>query len=379
LKDHREIETESIDTNHRNPQTPNPLTTPHHHHPPRVPNRIGKGRILAAVVMENYLRGRDRAVWVTVSGSLSSQIKRDVQDIGLKLPVRELKDYPPGRYPDMKDVGPGLMVTTYHLLLGRGANGVSRVDQLLSWLGGQEWDGVLALDEAHKVGVGRGWLGRWFWIGHPRQSSGINDRLAPLSFTFTFMRTPHQAKSLRTVTKGGDRIQASKTAAIIYSLQNHLKHARVIYSSATIATRYVRVLLCLLSATQSQAAAKAHPPIHPIPSIHPPTHSTNQPTNQPPPHTKPPTKHHTTPHTSPNNLECLSRLGLWGPGTAFTSSAAFADAMRKAGLPGLELLALNLKQEGKYLSRCLGFRVRLWQHVMRDCVAGKGADPRARV
>lgn len=31
--------------------------------------------------------------------------------------------------------------------------------------------------------------------------------------------------------------------------------------------------------------------------------------------------------------------------------------MRNAGLPGLELLALNLKSEGKFLSRCLGFKV----------------------
>lgn len=32
--------------------------------------------------------------------------------------------------------------------------------------------------------------------------------------------------------------------------------------------------------------------------------------------------------------------------------------MRSAGLPGLELLALNLKSSGQYLSRCLGFKVR---------------------
>ena len=61
---------------------------------------------------------------------------------------------------------------------------------------------------------------------------------------------------------------------------------------------------------------------------------------------------------SPDNLECLSRLGLWGPGTAFGTSAAFSQAMRNAGLPGLELLALNLKSEGMYLTRTLGFKVR---------------------
>lgn len=91
-------------------------------------------------------------------------------------------------------------------------------------------------------------------------------------------------------------MQASKTALTIFQLQHTLKNARVVYSSATIAT-------------------------------------------------------------NPDNLECLLRLGLWGPRTSFKDSATFADAMRNAGLPGLELLALNLKSEGKFLSRCLGFKV----------------------
>ncbi len=39
--------------------------------------------------------------------------------------------------------------------------------------------------------------------------------------------------------------------------------------------------------------------------------------------------------------------------------------MRAAGLPGLELLALNLKSEGKYLTRTLGFKVR---PSVRQCI-----------
>lgn len=86
-----------------------------------------------------------------------------------------------------------------------------------------------------------------------------------------------------------------KTAVTIDKLQKVLRHARVIYASATIAT-------------------------------------------------------------GPENLQCLSRLGLWGPGTAFPDSVQFAKAMKDAGLQGLEMMSTNLKKEGKYFARTLGFK-----------------------
>jgi hypothetical protein len=160
--------------------------------------------------------------------------------------------------PDLSDMGSGLMICTYRTLLGKESGGpVTRVDQLLSWVGGEGWDGVLALDEAHK------------------------------------------AKNLVPQNKGrGMKAPASKTAIIIDALQKKLREARVIYASATIATEA-------------------------------------------------------------DNLHFLSRLGLWGPGTAFDTSERFAAAMHNAGLPGLELLSVNMKLQGKYFARTLGFKVRL--------------------
>ena len=43
---------------------------------------IGKGRILASIILENSLHGRDRAIWVTASPFLATQIRRDARDVG---------------------------------------------------------------------------------------------------------------------------------------------------------------------------------------------------------------------------------------------------------------------------------------------------------
>ena len=50
-----------------------------------------------------------------------------------------------------------------------------------------------------------------------------------------------------------------------------------------------------------------------------------------------------------------ARLGFWGAGTAFLSAEAFIEAMRKRGLGFLELLSMEMKAEGKYVSRALSF------------------------
>lgn len=56
------------------------------------------------------------------------------------------------------------------------------------------------------------------------------------------LTTHVQAKSIRTVKKGKknkDGQKASKSALVIFRLQQRLPNARVVYSSATIATRLV--------------------------------------------------------------------------------------------------------------------------------------------
>lgn len=43
---------------------------------------VGKGRTIAGIIFENYLRGRKRAIWISVSNDLKYDAERDLQDIG---------------------------------------------------------------------------------------------------------------------------------------------------------------------------------------------------------------------------------------------------------------------------------------------------------
>lgn len=48
--------------------------------------------------------------------------------------------------------------------------------------------------------------------------------------------------------------------------------------------------------------------------------------------------------------------GLWGTGSAFADFEAFIDSMKHRGVSFLEMLAMELKSEGKYVARGLSFR-----------------------
>jgi hypothetical protein len=52
---------------------------------------VGKGRTIAGVIFENYLKGRKRAIWVSVSNDLKYDAERDLRDIGVsKIEVHAL-------------------------------------------------------------------------------------------------------------------------------------------------------------------------------------------------------------------------------------------------------------------------------------------------
>ena len=56
-----------------------------------------------------------------------------------------------------------------------------------------------------------------------------------------------------------------------------------------------------------------------------------------------------------SNCAFMSRLGLWGKGTAFVDYKFFVEDMKKRGVAALELLAMDMKAAGAYVSRMLGF------------------------
>ena len=94
--------------------------------------------MLASVIMENVLRGRDRAVWVTASPFLAEQIRRDCRDVGLRARIFELSQVDT-RNRNTRALGPGLMICTYSTLIRTSQRGPSRLEQLLCWLGGEDW------------------------------------------------------------------------------------------------------------------------------------------------------------------------------------------------------------------------------------------------
>ena len=56
------------------------------------------------------------------------------------------------------------------------------------------------------------------------------------------------------------------------------------------------------------------------------------------------------------NMAYMARLGFWGRGTPFHDAKAFIDAMKHRGVGFLEMLAMDMKASGKYVSRGLSFR-----------------------
>ena len=51
-------------------------------------------------------------------------------------------------------------------------------------------------------------------------------------------------------------------------------------------------------------------------------------------------------------MSYMSRLGLWGAGTGFRNSDQFIDALTKAGVGAMELVAMDMKRRGVYLGLC---------------------------
>ena len=56
------------------------------------------------------------------------------------------------------------------------------------------------------------------------------------------------------------------------------------------------------------------------------------------------------------NMAYMQRLGFWGAGTPFVDADSFISAMKSRGVGFLEMLAMEMKGSGKYVSRGLSFR-----------------------
>ena len=119
---------------------------------------VGKGREISGIILDNMMQGRNKAVWISFNEGLIEDAKRDFAGIGGD----------PGKifFQGKTKAGnaitqeDGILFTTYSTLRGgekKQANdlgqesGKTRAQQIINWLG-EDFDGVIAFDEAHSMG-----------------------------------------------------------------------------------------------------------------------------------------------------------------------------------------------------------------------------------
>jgi hypothetical protein len=208
----------------------------------------GKGRQVASVILDRWLRGERRHIWVSKNEALLEDARRDWTALGgLPIDIQPLGTWKLGAPVAMGD---GILFVTYPTLRS-GRNDATRLDQILAWAG-EDFSGVLVFDEAHAMANAAGGEG----------SRG--------------------------------KVKGSEQGVAGVRLQNLLPRARVLYASATGASDV-------------------------------------------------------------NNLAYATRLGLWGPETAFANREAFVADIREGGIAAMELVARDLKALGLYTARALSF------------------------
>ncbi len=109
----------------------------------------GKGRQVAGVILDNWLKGRRRALWVSKSDTLIEDAQRDWSALGQeRLLIQPLSRYRQGTPVRLEE---GILFTTYATLRSDAREErVSRVQQLIEWLG-SNFDGVIVFDESHAM------------------------------------------------------------------------------------------------------------------------------------------------------------------------------------------------------------------------------------
>jgi predicted RNA methylase len=123
----------------------------------------GKGRQVAGILLDNWLKGRRKALWISKSDKLLEDAQRDWSALGMeKLLVTPLSRFAQGTPIRLSE---GILFTTYATLrsderLDARSGGVkaSRVRQIVDWLGegaepepGAAFDGVIIFDESHAM------------------------------------------------------------------------------------------------------------------------------------------------------------------------------------------------------------------------------------
>jgi len=117
----------------------------------------GKGRQVAAIILDNRLRGRKRALWLSQSDKLLEDARRDWTALGgLESDVIPLGNFRQGMEIPLDE---GILFATYATLRSPSRQGKpSRLEQIVEWLAGSldeedrhGFDGPIVFDESHAM------------------------------------------------------------------------------------------------------------------------------------------------------------------------------------------------------------------------------------
>ncbi|MDZ8066962.1 MAG: strawberry notch family protein [Nostoc sp. DedQUE08] len=209
----------------------------------------GKGRQCAGIILDNWCQERRKAIWVSKSSALIEDARRDW--CALEGSEKDIIDLSNIKLGDPIPFTQGILFCTYSTLRSQ-KNGKSRLKQIVEWAG-KDFEGAIAFDECHSMGNAMAQEGK---LG---------------------------------------MVAASQQGIVGLRLQNALPSARVIYVSATGATKV-------------------------------------------------------------SNLSYANRLGLWQTGDfPFTSREDFVESIEGGGIAAMEVVARDLKALGLYLARSLSF------------------------
>ncbi|MGF1938353.1 MAG: strawberry notch-like NTP hydrolase domain-containing protein [Nostoc sp. ChiQUE02] len=209
----------------------------------------GKGRQCAGIILDNWCQERRKAIWVSKSAALIEDARRDWCALGGD--AKDIIDLSNIKLGDPIPFIQGILFCTYSTLRSQ-KNGKSRLKQIVEWAG-IDFEEAIAYDECHSMGNAMAQEGK---LG---------------------------------------MVAASQQGIVGLRLQNALPSARVIYVSATGATKV-------------------------------------------------------------SNLSYANRLGLWQTGDfPFTSREDFVESIEGGGIAAMEIVARDLKALGLYLARSLSF------------------------
>jgi hypothetical protein len=108
----------------------------------------GKGRQIAACILDQWLQGRRRAIWLTKNEQLLEDARRDWAALGgMSADIQPLSAW---KIDERLTLSEGVLFVTYPTLRSQREE-TTRLQQILRWAR-PEFDGVIAFDEAHEMG-----------------------------------------------------------------------------------------------------------------------------------------------------------------------------------------------------------------------------------